>query len=207
MGRAAPPACVRCGPTMPQYQTWEEFSRAAEKLYLADPMKVRPRGAAGSPRVRMSSLRSARPPAAAARREVRGVSPARPRRASWYPRAPPRGSGGVSAGPPGRPGPPSPPPSPELPWCCGWFTCLCRPAPPPAAAASRPPLAPRAPDCLEGRPSSEACTPLRPEGLSQSEVSASSIRACLHPLLREMPRHRSVGAHSQPPQKLPRVDA
>ena len=28
------------GPTMPQYQTWEEFSRAAEKLYLADPMKV-----------------------------------------------------------------------------------------------------------------------------------------------------------------------
>ncbi|XP_064450540.1 putative epoxide hydrolase isoform X5 [Mirounga angustirostris] len=24
---------------MPQYQTWEEFSRAAEKLYLADPMK------------------------------------------------------------------------------------------------------------------------------------------------------------------------
>lgn len=25
---------------MPQYQTWEEFSRAAEKLYLADPMKV-----------------------------------------------------------------------------------------------------------------------------------------------------------------------
>ncbi|TKC42057.1 hypothetical protein EI555_011828, partial [Monodon monoceros] len=29
------------GPTMPQYQTWEEFSRAAEKLYLADPMKAR----------------------------------------------------------------------------------------------------------------------------------------------------------------------
>jgi signal recognition particle subunit SRP9 len=27
--------------TMPQFQTWEEFSRAAEKLYLADPMKVR----------------------------------------------------------------------------------------------------------------------------------------------------------------------
>ncbi|XP_008966039.2 signal recognition particle 9 kDa protein isoform X2 [Pan paniscus] len=26
---------------MPQYQTWEEFSRAAEKLYLADPMKAR----------------------------------------------------------------------------------------------------------------------------------------------------------------------
>lgn len=25
---------------MPQFQTWEEFSRAAEKLYLADPMKV-----------------------------------------------------------------------------------------------------------------------------------------------------------------------
>nr|XP_020837819.1 signal recognition particle 9 kDa protein isoform X1 [Phascolarctos cinereus] len=25
---------------MPQYQTWEEFSRAAEKLYLADPMKL-----------------------------------------------------------------------------------------------------------------------------------------------------------------------
>uniref|UniRef100_D3YZX8 Signal recognition particle 9 n=2 Tax=Mus TaxID=862507 RepID=D3YZX8_MOUSE len=24
---------------MPQFQTWEEFSRAAEKLYLADPMK------------------------------------------------------------------------------------------------------------------------------------------------------------------------
>uniref|UniRef100_A0A8C9EAC5 SRP9 domain-containing protein n=1 Tax=Phocoena sinus TaxID=42100 RepID=A0A8C9EAC5_PHOSS len=26
---------------MPQYQTWEEFSHAAEKLYLADPMKAR----------------------------------------------------------------------------------------------------------------------------------------------------------------------
>lgn len=26
--------------TMPQFQTWEEFSQAAEKLYLADPMKV-----------------------------------------------------------------------------------------------------------------------------------------------------------------------
>ncbi|ELK32133.1 Signal recognition particle 9 kDa protein [Myotis davidii] len=25
---------------MPQFQTWEEFSRAAEKLYLADPMRV-----------------------------------------------------------------------------------------------------------------------------------------------------------------------
>uniref|UniRef100_A0A8C2WAD4 Signal recognition particle 9 kDa protein n=1 Tax=Chinchilla lanigera TaxID=34839 RepID=A0A8C2WAD4_CHILA len=25
---------------MPQYQTWEEFSHAAEKLYLADPMKA-----------------------------------------------------------------------------------------------------------------------------------------------------------------------
>ncbi|CAD7672935.1 unnamed protein product [Nyctereutes procyonoides] len=25
---------------MPQYQTWEEFSCAAEKLYLADPMKA-----------------------------------------------------------------------------------------------------------------------------------------------------------------------
>nr|KAF6280038.1 signal recognition particle 9 [Myotis myotis] len=24
---------------MPQFQTWEEFSRAAEKLYLADPMR------------------------------------------------------------------------------------------------------------------------------------------------------------------------
>lgn len=29
---------------MPHYQTWEEFSRAAEKLYLADPMKVRGAG-------------------------------------------------------------------------------------------------------------------------------------------------------------------
>nr|1914_A Chain A, Signal Recognition Particle 9/14 Fusion Protein [Mus musculus] len=29
------------GSPMPQFQTWEEFSRAAEKLYLADPMKVR----------------------------------------------------------------------------------------------------------------------------------------------------------------------
>lgn len=27
--------------TMPQFQTWEEFSRAAEKLYLSDPMKAR----------------------------------------------------------------------------------------------------------------------------------------------------------------------
>lgn len=26
--------------TMPYYQTWEEFARAAEKLYLTDPMKV-----------------------------------------------------------------------------------------------------------------------------------------------------------------------
>lgn len=25
---------------MPLYQTWEEFTRAAEKLYLSDPMKV-----------------------------------------------------------------------------------------------------------------------------------------------------------------------
>lgn len=31
----------RRGLAMPQYQTWEEFSRAAEKLYLADPMKAR----------------------------------------------------------------------------------------------------------------------------------------------------------------------
>lgn len=27
---------------MPYYQTWEEFARAAEKLYLTDPMKVKP---------------------------------------------------------------------------------------------------------------------------------------------------------------------
>ncbi|XP_071662049.1 signal recognition particle 9 kDa protein isoform X1 [Patagioenas fasciata] len=27
---------------MPHYQAWEEFTRAAEKLYLADPMKVGP---------------------------------------------------------------------------------------------------------------------------------------------------------------------
>nr|XP_033794018.1 signal recognition particle 9 kDa protein [Geotrypetes seraphini]XP_033794413.1 signal recognition particle 9 kDa protein-like [Geotrypetes seraphini] len=26
---------------MPYYQSWEEFTRAAEKLYQADPMKVR----------------------------------------------------------------------------------------------------------------------------------------------------------------------
>ncbi|NXG18268.1 SRP09 protein, partial [Grallaria varia] len=26
---------------MPYFQAWEEFTRAAEKLYLADPMKVR----------------------------------------------------------------------------------------------------------------------------------------------------------------------
>uniref|UniRef100_A0AAQ4QBN2 Signal recognition particle 9 kDa protein n=1 Tax=Gasterosteus aculeatus aculeatus TaxID=481459 RepID=A0AAQ4QBN2_GASAC len=26
---------------MPYFQTWEEFARAAEKLYLTDPMKVR----------------------------------------------------------------------------------------------------------------------------------------------------------------------
>lgn len=26
---------------MPYFQVWEEFSRAVEKLYLADPMKVR----------------------------------------------------------------------------------------------------------------------------------------------------------------------
>jgi len=29
---------------MPYFQTWEEFSRAAEKLYLTQPMKVRIRG-------------------------------------------------------------------------------------------------------------------------------------------------------------------
>lgn len=29
---------------MPLYQTWEEFTRAAEKLYLSDPMKVLGRG-------------------------------------------------------------------------------------------------------------------------------------------------------------------
>ena len=26
---------------MPYFQTWEEFARAAEKLYLTDPMKVK----------------------------------------------------------------------------------------------------------------------------------------------------------------------
>ncbi|TSW21789.1 Signal recognition particle 9 kDa protein [Bagarius yarrelli] len=26
---------------MPHYQTWEEFARATEKLYLTDPMKAR----------------------------------------------------------------------------------------------------------------------------------------------------------------------
>uniref|UniRef100_A0A8C3R1Y6 Uncharacterized protein n=2 Tax=Sylvioidea TaxID=2116661 RepID=A0A8C3R1Y6_9PASS len=31
----------RAGPAMPHFQAWEEFTRAAEKLYLADPMKVR----------------------------------------------------------------------------------------------------------------------------------------------------------------------
>lgn len=46
--RASPPLALRCGPTMPQYQTWEEFSRAAEKLYLADPMKVSRRRGRGS---------------------------------------------------------------------------------------------------------------------------------------------------------------
>lgn len=37
------PQCPRLSlpeAAMPQFQTWEEFSRAAEKLYLADPMKV-----------------------------------------------------------------------------------------------------------------------------------------------------------------------
>uniref|UniRef100_A0A8C3UFA0 Signal recognition particle 9 n=1 Tax=Catharus ustulatus TaxID=91951 RepID=A0A8C3UFA0_CATUS len=29
----------RAGPAMPHFQAWEEFTRAAEKLYLADPMK------------------------------------------------------------------------------------------------------------------------------------------------------------------------
>ncbi|XP_005488541.2 signal recognition particle 9 kDa protein [Zonotrichia albicollis] len=48
---ALPPARLRChlaaaagnraGPVMPHFQAWEEFTRAAEKLYLADPMKVR----------------------------------------------------------------------------------------------------------------------------------------------------------------------
>ncbi|CAO2638715.1 Signal recognition particle 9 kDa protein, partial [Lemmus lemmus] len=36
------PQCPRLSlpeAAMPQFQTWEEFSRAAEKLYLADPMK------------------------------------------------------------------------------------------------------------------------------------------------------------------------
>ncbi|XP_077138320.1 signal recognition particle 9 kDa protein isoform X1 [Ranitomeya variabilis] len=31
----------RRGSIMPYYRTWEEFTRAAEKLYQADPMKVR----------------------------------------------------------------------------------------------------------------------------------------------------------------------
>lgn len=34
---------IRILKIMPHYQTWEEFSRAVEKLYLADPMKVRKR--------------------------------------------------------------------------------------------------------------------------------------------------------------------
>lgn len=37
---ASRPCFLLPEPAMPQFQTWEEFSRAAEKLYLADPMKV-----------------------------------------------------------------------------------------------------------------------------------------------------------------------
>uniref|UniRef100_A0AAV2KCJ9 Signal recognition particle 9 kDa protein n=2 Tax=Gobiidae TaxID=8220 RepID=A0AAV2KCJ9_KNICA len=37
MKRAIPKGCSK----MPYFQTWEEFARAAEKLYLTDPMKVR----------------------------------------------------------------------------------------------------------------------------------------------------------------------
>lgn len=38
--RSTPVGPARPGPAMPHYQAWEEFTRAAEKLYLADPMKV-----------------------------------------------------------------------------------------------------------------------------------------------------------------------
>lgn len=68
---------------MPQYQTWEEFSRAAEKLYLADPMKVNPRGTAASapgqdviPMVRAACGASPAPPGGAGcerRRTLPGV--------------------------------------------------------------------------------------------------------------------------------------
>lgn len=34
------PFPVEVSRIMPHYQTWEEFTRAAEKLYLSDPMKV-----------------------------------------------------------------------------------------------------------------------------------------------------------------------
>lgn len=113
---------------MPQYQTWEEFSRAAEKLYLADPMKVNPRGAAASapgqdvfPAVRAASGASPAPAGGAGRERRRtppGVLvPVASRGAAG--RGPETGS---SQGPK-RPCPAFPAPSPELPGCRGWFTC------------------------------------------------------------------------------------
>lgn len=60
-------ARCRRGPAMPHYQAWEEFTRAAEKLYLADPMKVGrgpgagPRGLAGGQRDGRASAARSRP--------------------------------------------------------------------------------------------------------------------------------------------------
>lgn len=47
---------------MPHYQAWEEFTRAAEKLYLADPMKVGPGPGREAPRAGGRNRRTDRPP-------------------------------------------------------------------------------------------------------------------------------------------------
>lgn len=56
----------RADSAMPHFQAWEEFTRAAEKLYLADPMKVRqpwPGGGAGARPGRGSGALEAAPAA------------------------------------------------------------------------------------------------------------------------------------------------
>ncbi|XP_052661976.1 signal recognition particle 9 kDa protein isoform X1 [Harpia harpyja] len=48
---------------MPHYQAWEEFTRAAEKLYLADPMKVGWEPGQAEPRGRAGGTERVPPPA------------------------------------------------------------------------------------------------------------------------------------------------
>lgn len=94
--------------TMPQFQTWEEFSRAAEKLYLSDPMKVNAPGLGmgrDSPDIDIDI----------------DIGDSRA-----HLRVPSGSAIGLL------------PPVPNLPWGLCWFTCLSTRAPPPAASTSCP---------------------------------------------------------------------